>query len=236
VPGRLALGTLMLGSGEMEAARREFEAVLEVEPDNRLAILICASRIARPEHRIRPGRPHIAQRCAYAPQATRRFPSLVQSPAGRQTRALASWSQRIGGLFVGVQPIYGLHLPLCLIICLPLRLDVLLAYAAANISNPLLAPIIVLSEIQLGSLVLDGRLSAIHLSQLKGLHVVHLAAQLAPVPSCSVSFSRRWRIDCGQNCPICSENSSAKRLLLGPSRTCGCYPSNPVAIRIGFGR
>jgi len=37
VPGRLALGTLMLGSGEMEAARREFEAVLEVEPDNRLA-------------------------------------------------------------------------------------------------------------------------------------------------------------------------------------------------------
>ena len=37
VPGRLALGTLLLGSGEMEAARREFEAVLEVEPDNRLA-------------------------------------------------------------------------------------------------------------------------------------------------------------------------------------------------------
>jgi tetratricopeptide (TPR) repeat protein len=37
VPGRLALGTLLLGSGEMEGARREFEAVLEVEPDNRLA-------------------------------------------------------------------------------------------------------------------------------------------------------------------------------------------------------
>jgi len=36
VPGRLALGTLLLGSGEMEAARREFEAVLEVEPENRL--------------------------------------------------------------------------------------------------------------------------------------------------------------------------------------------------------
>ncbi len=37
VPGRLALGTLMLGSGETEAARREFETVLEFEPDNRLA-------------------------------------------------------------------------------------------------------------------------------------------------------------------------------------------------------
>lgn len=37
VPGRLALGTLMLGAGEAEAARREFETVLEFEPDNRLA-------------------------------------------------------------------------------------------------------------------------------------------------------------------------------------------------------
>ncbi len=37
IPGRLALGTLMLGAGESEAARREFETVLEVEPENRLA-------------------------------------------------------------------------------------------------------------------------------------------------------------------------------------------------------
>jgi tetratricopeptide (TPR) repeat protein len=37
VPGRLALGTLMFGAGELEAARREFQAVLEVEPENRLA-------------------------------------------------------------------------------------------------------------------------------------------------------------------------------------------------------
>jgi 2-polyprenyl-3-methyl-5-hydroxy-6-metoxy-1,4-benzoquinol methylase len=79
---------------------------------------------------------------------------------------------------VGVQPLYGLHLPLCLIICLPFRLDVLLAYAAANISNPLLAPLIVLTEIQLGSLVLDGKLLAIHLSQLKERGAIHLAAQL----------------------------------------------------------
>ena len=82
------------------------------------------------------------------------------------------------GLFVGVQPLYGLHLPLCLIICLPLRLDVVLAYAAANISIPLFAPIIVLTEIQLGSLVLDGKLLAIHLSQLKSGRAVHLVAQL----------------------------------------------------------
>jgi tetratricopeptide (TPR) repeat protein len=53
VPGRLALGTLMLGAGEAEAARREFETVLELEPENRLALtylrlLQSAPRISLP--------------------------------------------------------------------------------------------------------------------------------------------------------------------------------------------
>lgn len=37
IPGRLALGTLLLSSGKREAARREFEAVLELDADNRPA-------------------------------------------------------------------------------------------------------------------------------------------------------------------------------------------------------
>jgi tetratricopeptide (TPR) repeat protein len=37
VVGRLALGTLLFGAGESEAARREFETVLEIDADNRLA-------------------------------------------------------------------------------------------------------------------------------------------------------------------------------------------------------
>jgi len=37
VPGLLALGTLLLSAGESEAARREFQAVVEVESENRLA-------------------------------------------------------------------------------------------------------------------------------------------------------------------------------------------------------
>lgn len=78
-----------------------------------------------------------------------------------------------------MQPLYGLHLPLCLAVCLPFRLDVLLAYAAANISNPLLAPLIIWIEIQLGSLVLDGTVLSIHLSQLKGTTLGHLAIQIA---------------------------------------------------------
>jgi uncharacterized protein (DUF2062 family) len=60
------------------------------------------------------------------------------------------------GLFVGCLPLYGLHLPLCAAICVPLGLDLVLAYLAANISNPLLAPLLVFVEVELGALLLTG--------------------------------------------------------------------------------
>jgi 2-polyprenyl-3-methyl-5-hydroxy-6-metoxy-1,4-benzoquinol methylase len=83
------------------------------------------------------------------------------------------------GLYIGVQPVFGLHLPLCLLICLPLRLDALIAYAAANISNPLLAGLIVFSEVQIGSLILDARLLPLTVAQVKQTHWGHLALQTA---------------------------------------------------------
>jgi len=54
------------------------------------------------------------------------------------------------GLFVGMQPWFGLHLPLCLALSLLLRLDAIVCYAAANISNPLFAPLLVAAEIEVG--------------------------------------------------------------------------------------
>jgi uncharacterized protein (DUF2062 family)/2-polyprenyl-3-methyl-5-hydroxy-6-metoxy-1,4-benzoquinol methylase len=60
------------------------------------------------------------------------------------------------GLFIGCQPLYGLHLPLCVLVCLPFRLDAVVAYLAANISNPLLAPFLLLAEVEIGSLLLHG--------------------------------------------------------------------------------
>jgi uncharacterized protein (DUF2062 family) len=60
------------------------------------------------------------------------------------------------GLFIGSLPLYGLHLPLCLAVCVPLRLDAVVAYLAANISNPLFAPFLVMSEVEVGSLLLTG--------------------------------------------------------------------------------
>jgi uncharacterized protein (DUF2062 family)/2-polyprenyl-3-methyl-5-hydroxy-6-metoxy-1,4-benzoquinol methylase len=76
---------------------------------------------------------------------------------GRLSRARAAASVALG-LFIGCQPFYGLHFPLCALIGLPLRLDVVVAYLAANISNPLVAPFLLTLEIETGSLLLTGEL------------------------------------------------------------------------------
>jgi uncharacterized protein (DUF2062 family) len=75
---------------------------------------------------------------------------------GELSRGRASGSIAVG-LFIGCLPLYGLHLPLCLAVCLPLRLDVVAAYVAANISNPLFAPFLVTAEVEVGSLILTGQ-------------------------------------------------------------------------------
>ena len=60
------------------------------------------------------------------------------------------------GLFVGALPVFGLHLPLVLALCLWLRLDALIAYLAANISNPFVAPFLVAAELEVGARVRTG--------------------------------------------------------------------------------
>jgi len=60
------------------------------------------------------------------------------------------------GLFIGVTPLYGLHLLLVIAVCLPLRLDVPISYLAANISMPLISPFLGLAEVELGSFVRTG--------------------------------------------------------------------------------
>ncbi len=52
---------------------------------------------------------------------------------------------------------FGLHLPLCLAVAWPLRLDALIVYGAAQISNPLFAPALLALELAVGSLLLTGR-------------------------------------------------------------------------------
>jgi len=69
------------------------------------------------------------------------------------------------GLFIGCLPLYGLHFVLCSLVCLPLGLDLVLAYLVANISNPLLAPFLVTLEIEVGSLLTSGRHAAFTLAR-----------------------------------------------------------------------
>ena len=75
---------------------------------------------------------------------------------GELTPRRAFWSVAIG-LFVGVQPTPGLHLPVVLAVCVPLRLDAPVSYLAANISIPPVAPFLWLAALQIGSYVLHGR-------------------------------------------------------------------------------
>lgn len=83
------------------------------------------------------------------------------------------------GLFIGCLPVYGLHLPLCLAVCLPLRLDAVAAYLAANVSNPLLAPFLLFASAQLGSLLLSGAPLELDLESLSAIHPADIAASTA---------------------------------------------------------
>jgi uncharacterized protein (DUF2062 family)/2-polyprenyl-3-methyl-5-hydroxy-6-metoxy-1,4-benzoquinol methylase len=82
------------------------------------------------------------------------------------------------GLFIGCQPVYGLHLALVLLVCLPLRLDAVLAYLAANISNPLVAPFLIFGQVQCGSYLLHGRFVAFDVEQARQLGAAGFAEQL----------------------------------------------------------
>lgn len=82
------------------------------------------------------------------------------------------------GLFIGCQPLYGLHFVLVLAVCVPLRLDAVLAYLAANISNPLVAPFLIFSEVEAGAYLLTGRWVAFDVARARATGALGFAQQL----------------------------------------------------------
>jgi uncharacterized protein (DUF2062 family)/SAM-dependent methyltransferase len=100
----------------------------------------------------------------------RRLRGQRQSPA-RVALAVGS------GLFIGCLPVYGLHFCLCLFWCLPLGLDFVATYVAANISNPLVAPFLVTLEVEVGSLVTTGHHAAFSLARAKETGILGFAFQ-----------------------------------------------------------
>jgi uncharacterized protein (DUF2062 family)/2-polyprenyl-3-methyl-5-hydroxy-6-metoxy-1,4-benzoquinol methylase len=60
------------------------------------------------------------------------------------------------GVFIGCLPFYGFHLLICAAAGSLLRLNRLKVYLAANVSNPLVAPWLILAEIQVGARLRHG--------------------------------------------------------------------------------
>jgi SAM-dependent methyltransferase len=65
------------------------------------------------------------------------------------------------GVFLGCLPVYGLHLLLCWLLGGLFRLNRLKVYLAANISNPFVAPWLLLVELQTGAWVRHGTLQSL---------------------------------------------------------------------------
>jgi len=71
------------------------------------------------------------------------------------------------GVFIGCTPFYGFHLPLSYAVALMLGVSRLTVYLAANISNPFLLPLLVLTEVQVGALLVRGRVHALTVQSIR---------------------------------------------------------------------
>lgn len=87
----------------------------------------------------------------------RRFQGLRTEGAGarRETAAVAL------GVFIGCLPLYGLHLTICWVVGYVLGLNRLKMYFAANISNPVIAPWLIVAEVQTGAWLRRGTFHAV---------------------------------------------------------------------------
>lgn len=69
------------------------------------------------------------------------------------------------GLFIGCTPLYGLHLPLCVVLARMLGVNRIKTYIAAHISTPVLMPFLLFFEVQTGKLVRHKPLLSLRPSQ-----------------------------------------------------------------------
>ncbi len=98
---------------------------------------------------------------------------------GRLTPARAAASVAVG-LLIGVTPLWGLHFWLVVAVCVPLKLDAAVAYLAANVSVPFIAPFLTLAEVEIGAVALTGHGVSLSLDAVRAhrLEDVHRAADM----------------------------------------------------------
>jgi uncharacterized protein (DUF2062 family)/2-polyprenyl-3-methyl-5-hydroxy-6-metoxy-1,4-benzoquinol methylase len=73
------------------------------------------------------------------------------------------------GVFIGCSPLYGFHLLLCWVVGWCGGLNRLKMYLAANISNPFMAPLLILAELQTGAWFRRNQLHALTLDSVRNV-------------------------------------------------------------------
>ncbi len=82
------------------------------------------------------------------------------------------------GVFIGCSPLYGFHLLLCVAVGWCLGLNRLKMYLAANISNPFVAPFLILTELQTGAWLRRDQLHALTLDAVRNVDPWSFGADL----------------------------------------------------------
>jgi uncharacterized protein (DUF2062 family)/SAM-dependent methyltransferase len=116
--------------------------------------------------RMRPRQPGALQRAVY-----------YLRTEGSGSRARDAWAIGLG-LFIGCSPLIGLHLGLCLLTGWLFGLNRVKLYLAANLINPLIMPLVMFTEIQVGSWVRRGHGYSIDLEAFVTLDPWHFGQDL----------------------------------------------------------
>jgi uncharacterized protein (DUF2062 family) len=106
----------------------------------------------------------------------RRFIHDVRTEGGGPQREAAAIAV---GTFIGCLPLYGLHLLLCIAVGTVFRLNRLKMYLAANVSNPLVAPWLLLTEVQAGAFIRRGSFHDLTMQTLETTGLSVFAGDLA---------------------------------------------------------
>jgi uncharacterized protein (DUF2062 family)/trans-aconitate methyltransferase len=91
---------------------------------------------------------------------------------GKQAAAVAL------GVFIGVSPLYGLHLALCILLARLFRLNAGLTYLAAHISLPGITPFLLLAELETGRRLRGQSYLHVHIHNLRDLDLRQVALDL----------------------------------------------------------
>jgi len=109
------------------------------------------------------------------PIRLRRLVLFFRTEGGGSVRESAAIAT---GVFIGCLPFYGFHLLICGAVGTLFRLNRLKMYLAANISNPFMAPLLILTELQTGAWFRRDQLHALTLDTVRNVDPWSFGADL----------------------------------------------------------